>query len=424
MTVLIKGAHILDPVSGMDEPGDILLRDGRFALVGGNIGGSADVVIDGAGLCAAPGLADIHVHLRDPGQTHKEDILSGAMAAAAGGFTAVCCMPNTTPAVDTPETVRYILQRARRAPVRVYPVAAITQGLQGEAFTDFAALRAAGAVALSDDGRPVADRARMAEAMRRAAENGLRIASHCEDLSIIDGGILHKGAVSEQLGVRGMDRRSEDAITERECALALETGAPVHICHVSTAGAVEAVRRAKAAGAPVTCETGAHYLLLTDQLLLSRDADYRMNPPLREQADCDAVCEGLVDGTIDCLITDHAPHSPEEKADFLRAPNGVVGLETSLAGCITALVETGRMSLLALVERMAVRPRQIMGLPGGRLQAGEAADLTLFDPKERWVVDPERFYSRARNTPFKGMELTGRVKYTFLDGRLTYMDQE
>jgi dihydroorotase len=326
--------------------------------------------------------------------------------------------------VDTPQAVRYILQRARRAPVRVYPVAAITKGLQGQEFTDFAALRAAGAVAVSDDGRPVADRARMGEAMRLAAENGLRVASHCEDLSIIDGGILHKGAVSEQLGVKGMDRRSEDEITERECALALETGAPVHICHVSTAGAVEAVRRAKAAGAPVTCETGAHYLMLTDRLLLTRDADYRMNPPLREQADCDAVCQGLVDGTIDCIITDHAPHSPEEKADFLHAPNGVVGLETSLAGCITALVETGRLSLSQLIARMAVRPRQIMGLPGGSLRPGEAADLTLFDPKQRWTVDPERFYSRSRNTPFKGMELTGRVKYTFLAGRITYMDQE
>ncbi|WP_343256263.1 dihydroorotase [Ligaoa zhengdingensis] len=423
--MLIRNARVVDPQNGLDERLDLLVKGGKVAAIGHSLAADGEPVLEAGGLVACPGLIDMHVHLRDPGFTHKEDIASGCAAAAAGGFTAVACMPNTKPVTDCPEVLRYIRDRAKETGLsRVYPVAAITKGMAGTELTDFAALREAGAVALSDDGKPVESDALMEEAIRRSSEMGMFITSHCEDLAIIDGGIIHKGSVSEALGVKGMDRRSEDSITERECLLAERTGGRIHIAHVSTRGSVEIIRSAKARGVRVTAETAPHYLMMTHELLRTRDANFRMNPPLREQEDVDAVMEGVLDGTLDCIITDHAPHAPEEKADFLHAPNGIVGLETSLAATLTVLHHRHGAPLSKIVELMSVHPAHILGVPGGSLSVGTSADITLFDPDEAWTVRAEQFKSKSRNTPFEGMALRGRVKYTIRDGKIIYQDRE
>lgn len=413
---------MIDPANGLDKICDILIRNGVIAAVGEALSAPmGSEVLDAAGLVACPGLIDMHVHLRDPGFIHKEDISTGCAAAVAGGFTSVVCMPNTKPVCDTPEIVSYIRERAENVGLcRVYPTAAITLGEQGGALTDFAALKAAGAVALTDDGRPVEDPDLMERAVEQAALCGMLVISHCEDLAIVNGGIMHKGVVSEELGVPGISRDSEDSVTLRECEIALRTGGRVHIAHVSTEGSVDIIRRAKAQGARVTAETAPHYLLLTDELLHSRDANFRMNPPLRELSDIAEVRHGLRDGTLDCIITDHAPHTAEEKADFLRAPNGVVGLETSLAATLTALHHGDGMKLSRIVELMSTAPARVLGIPGGTLSVGAAADITLFDVGARWVVTPEAFHGKSKNTPFMGMELCGRVTFTILGGRLVY----
>ena len=422
-TIFIKGVRILDPAQGRDEMGNILITDGKIAAVGQVAQPDGAQIIDGTGLCASPGFVDIHVHLRDPGFTHKEDIFSGCRAAAAGGFTAVACMPNTNPPLDTPQSLTQLLERAKAADARIYPVAAITRGQQGAELCDYPALQAAGAVAISDDGRPVKNAAIMEEAMKQAYALHLPVISHCEDLDIIDGGIIHKGSVSEELGVKGMDRASEDSVTAREIALAAATGTAIHIAHVSTQGSVALIRDAKRRGVQVTCETAPHYMLLTHEELRRRDANWRMNPPLREREDCQAIVEGVRDGTIDAIITDHAPHAPQEKADFLKAPNGIIGLETSFAASCTALVKTGVISLSRLVELMAVAPRRILNLPGESLRVGQPADITIFDPGEEWTFTLEDIRSKSRNTPFLGMTFTGKVKYTLLEGRITYQDK-
>lgn len=421
----IKQARLIDPSSGTDQMGDLLVENGVIAAAGTVPAHSGDCeTLNATGLCLAPGLVDMHVHLRDPGFTHKEDILTGCAAAAAGGFTAVACMPNTKPACDSPEVVAEILGRAKAAKARVCPVAAITCGLRGEQRTDLAALREAGAVAVSDDGRPVPNNRLMLETLREAQEQGLCVISHAEDLEIVDGGIMHKGQVSAQLGVKGIDRASEDCNTAAVVALAESSGTRVHIAHVSTSGSVALIRDAKRRGAQVTCETGPHYFTLTDQKLLSQDANFRMNPPLREESDRLAILEGIADGTIDCIATDHAPHAKEEKAVFETAPNGVIGLETSLALCLTHLVRPGIIPLVRLIEMMSLSPARLLGIKAGTLQAGAPADLVLFDPEERWTVDRTRLHGKSENTCFDRMEVTGRVKYTLLGGRFTYRQQD
>lgn len=418
--LLICNARILDPSQQMDQIGDILLEGGRIAKIGQGLKAPGATVIEAKGLCAVPGLIDMHVHLRDPGFTHKEDILTGCQAAAAGGFTAVCCMPNTNPVTDSQDVLKYIQNKAKDALARVYPVAAITTGMQGEALTDFVRLKAAGAVAISDDGRPVENGGRMLEALKEAQKVGIPVISHCEDLTIIDGGIINKGQISEELGVKGMDRASEDSITAREIVLAESCGGSVHIAHVSTRGSVQLIREAKARGVQVTAETAPHYMMMTDQLLRSRDANFRMNPPLREAEDCKAVIAGVLDGTLDCIVTDHAPHAPQEKQDFMKAPNGIVGLETSFGAAHTVLVKQNGLPLLKLVEMMSTRPAQILGLPGGTLKEGAAADVTLIDPNMVWKVDKTKLYSKSCNTPFDGMELTGRAVCTILGGKISF----
>lgn len=330
------------------------------------------------------------------------------------------CMPNTNPTVSTPEVVREILEKARKADCRVYPLATITKDMKGMELSDFEALLKAGAAGFSDDGKPVANARLMQEAMVRCQELNVPIASHCEDLDIIGNGKMNLGEISKELGVPGMDRTSEDSVTAREIALAAGTGSSVHICHVSTKGSVDILRDAKARGVKVTAETGPHYFMLTDELLRRQDADYRMNPPLRTEEDRIAVLEALRDGVIDVIATDHAPHTPAQKQDFIQAPNGVVGLETSFGACMTSLVHTGIFSLYALIERMSTIPAKLMHLPAGSLKPGCAADLMMFDPDEEWIVDPSRFRSKSRNSPFKGMTFKGKVKLTLLSGRIVY----
>ncbi len=421
MKILIKEVHAVD--EGLDEVLDILVADGRIAKMGQNLHEPVDRVIDGTELTAFPGLFDMHVHFRDPGQTQKEDILTGCRAALAGGVTGVLCMPNTVPPADDPEILRYMTTKAKGTGVAVHPVGCITKGMAGGELTDFAALRAAGAAALSDDGRPVKNAELMRQALEMTKAEDMLITSHCEDLDIIHGGIMHKGSVSEELGVRGMDRASEDYITAREIVLASSVGARVHIAHVSTKGSVEIIRAAKRLGVPVTCETAPHYFMLTHEKLRSRDANDRMNPPLREESDRLAIEEAVLDGTIDCIVTDHAPHTREEKASFELAPNGIVGLETSLAATLTALYHTGKCSLAKIVELMAVTPRRILGLPPEKLSVGMPANLILVDVNRKWTVNPAKLHSKSGNTAFRGMELTGKTVMTITDGIIRYEDK-
>ena len=312
------------------------------------------------------------------------------------------------------------VDKAKDADARVYPIASITKGMLGQELNDIAALHAYGAVAVSDDGRPVENGGMMLNALKEAYKAGVPVISHCEDLTIIDGGIINEGRISKELGVKGMDRASEDSITAREIVLAESSDTAIHIAHVSTKGSVQLIREAKARGVKVTCETAPHYMMMTDELLLSYNANFRMNPPLREQEDCEAIVEGVLDGTIDAIVTDHAPHAAEEKANFLKAPNGIVGLETSFAAACTVLVHQCGMSLLDLVKLMSTNPANLLRLPGGTLREGSLADIVLFDPDRSWTVDAEKLHSKSKNTPFDGLELTGRVVRTILGGKTVF----
>ncbi len=399
--------------------GDLVISDGRFSQVGGSAQISrGDEVIDAKGLCVLPGLVDIHVHLRDPGQTHKEDIASGCAAAAAGGVTSLVCMPNTVPTVDSAETVEYIIGKAQETGIHVYPAAAITYGLSGKGCCDYETLQKAGAAAISDDGRPVENDDMLMTALKEGKRLGLPVLCHCEDLKQAAGGKVHEGKASETLGVKGMSSSSEYGDIDRTIRLAESVNAPVHICHVSTKESIEIIRQAKARFVKVTCETAPHYFVYTYEKVLGRDADYRMNPPLREEEDRLAVIHGLLDGTIDAIATDHAPHSPEEKADFIAAPNGVVGMETSLAATLTNMKE--RLSLCDIVRLMSKAPAELMGIEGGEIKEGAPADFVLVDLSEKWTVDPERLHGKSKNAVFKGEILTGRVKATYCGGRKVF----
>ena len=418
MTLLIKNVHAVD--MHWNQKTDIFIRDGRIVKIAPDVNVIADRVIDGSALTAMPGLFDMHVHFRDPGQTHKEDILTGCQAALAGGVTGVLCMPNTNPPIDSPEILSYILEKAKNTGVQVCPVACITKGMKGEALTDFTELKANGAVCLSDDGRPVKNAELMRLALEKAYQAGILVASHCEDLDIINGGIMHKGSVSQELGVKGMDRASEDYITAREIVLASSVKGRIHICHVSTKGSVDIIREAKRLGVQVTCETAPHYFMLTHEKLRSRNANDRMNPPLREEEDRQAIEQAVLDGTIDCIVTDHAPHTQEEKADFEHAPNGIVGLETSLAATLTALYHTGKCSLEKIIQLMSANPRKLLNLPPVHIKEDAPANLILVDLNKKWKVDPSKLHSKSCNTAFRDMKLTGKVMMTITDGIIRY----
>ncbi len=417
-SILIRNVRAVD--AEIDITADVLIENDKIAAVGNDLTADAGQTIDGTGLVLMPSLFDMHVHFRDPGQTHKEDVLTGCSAALAGGVTGVLTMPNTKPPCDSPETIKYVMDKAEGTGVKVYQVGCITGGMSGNGLCDYDAFKAAGCICISDDGRPVENAEMMRKALELSKENGLLVASHCEDLSIINGGIMNKGETSEKLGVKGMDRASEDYITAREMILASSVDARIHICHVSTEGSAAMIRFAKSRGVKVTCETAPHYFMLTDELLNKRDADYRMNPPLRTPNDVRAIIDAVKDGTIDCIVTDHAPHAAEEKADFEKAPNGVVGLETSLAATLTALYHTGEITLNKVVELMCVNPRKILGLETPAVSAGKPADLVLVDIDRKWTVEPEKLHSKSHNTVFKGMTLTGKPIMTISNGEIKY----
>lgn len=418
--IIIRNARIIDPSQGLDETGNILLAGGKIAAAGGRFEPPEDgLELDAAGLVAAPGLIDMHVHLRDPGFPQKEDVVSGCAAAAAGGVTTVAAMPNTNPTADSPEVLDYLLKKAEPLGVHVVPIAAATKGRQGKEPVDFKLLVSHGAAAFSDDGSPVPTAAMMLQAMRGAAQAGKVMISHCEEPSLA-GGLVNEGEISRKLGVKGLPAAAEEIHAARELILALDYGLPVHLAHMSTRLSLALIRDFKKRGAKVTCETCPHYFSLDESLLLKRDADYRMNPPLRTRDDVAAVREALRDGTVDVIVTDHAPHAAAEKADFKTAPNGVTGLETSLAAGITFLVKTGILTLPELIEKMSAAPARILGLDAGTLKPGAPADIVLFDPAQEWTVDPAALRSRSHSTPFKGMRLTGKVKTTIAGGRIVF----
>ncbi len=404
-----------------EETVDIAVENGIIRDVGSALDFKADRIIDGKGkLVAFSGLFDMHVHFRDPGLTYKEDIITGAAAAKAGGFTGVACMPNTVPPVDSVDVVNYVKEKAVLTGIDVLPIACVSKGMKGKELTDFSELKRAGAVAFSDDGRPVENAELMRKAIEQAKKAGVTIISHCEDLNIINGGIINKGEVSKALGVKGMDRASEDYITAREIALAMSMDAHIHIAHVSTVGSCNIIRAAKTDGVKVTCETAPHYFTFTDEKLYSKDADYRMSPPLRTEEDRKAVERAVCDGTIDCIITDHAPHSEEDKTDFYTAPNGVVGLETSLAATLTQLYHTSLLPLYKINELMSVNPRKILGLEPVSLTKGSVADITVFDPDLEWIVEKDKLHSKSKNSVFKGENLKGKVLYTISKGEVVF----
>ena len=426
MKYLIRQGRLVDPVSGIGGVMDILLEGDKVAVIGSDLSAPGAQVIDAAGLTVCAGLVDMHVHLREPGFEYKETISSGARAGAAGGFTSIACMPNTKPVIDSPGAVAFVKEKAalarREGGARVWPIAAVSRGQKGQEVNDYEGLKAAGAVALSDDGVPVQNANLLRDAMILAHRQGLTILSHCEDADLVQNFAVNEGRVSRQLRIPGRPAIAEELQVMRDAMLAEETGAAVHICHISTAKSVAIVRRYKKKGVQITCETCPQYFTFTEEEVLQQGSLARVNPPLRTSADVEAIIEGLKDGTIDAIATDHAPHSAEEKARPLtEAPSGMVGLETALAATLTALYHTGEMSLSDILRKMTLNPACILRLPGaGRLSVGGEADLVLFDPDEEWTVDPEQFRSQARNTPFGGRTLKGRVKYTIIGGEVIY----
>lgn len=416
----IRGGRIIDPVSGKDFIGDLILENGTIKAVGEqlNLDGCEDI-IEAAGMAVAPGLVDVHVHFRDPGLTYKEDILTGAHAAAAGGFTTVVCMANTKPVIDNAETLQYVLNKGKETGIHVLSCACVTKGMQGKELVDMDALRAAGAAGFTDDGIPILDEEVLKAALIKAEELQVPVSLHEEDPKLITNNGINRGPVSEKLGIGGSPAEAEITMVERDCRLAEETGSYVNIQHISTAGAVEVVRASKRRGSHVTAEAAPHHFTLTDEAVLTYGTLAKMNPPLRTEADRQAVIEGLKDGTIDMIATDHAPHSIDEKGKPLtEAPSGIVGLETSLALGITELVKPGCLTLMELMRKMSQNPAALYHLPYQGIAEGAPADLVIFAADEEWK--PESFCSKAVNTPFKGWNLTGRVHYTICDGKIVY----
>ena len=425
MKLLIQKGRLVDPVGGIGGVMDILIEDGKLAVIGSDLREPEAQVLDARGLTVCAGLVDMHVHLREPGFEYKEDIGTGTAAAARGGFTSVACMPNTRPVLDGPEQIDYVLRRASEScGVRVWPIGAVSKGEKGEELTDFEALKAAGAVALSDDGVPVQSADLMRDALIRCRRQGLTILSHCEDADMVRNYAVNEGRVSRALGLPGRPAVAEELMVMRDAMLAEETGSAVHICHISTAGSVDIVRQFKKKGVAITCETCPQYFTLTEEEVLKQGSLARVNPPLRTRQDVEAIIEGLRDGTIDVIATDHAPHSAQEKARPLaEAPSGMVGLETALGVTLTALYHTGKMDLSDLLKKLTFHPACILRIPKGRLSLGGEADFTIFDLNQEWTVDPERFASKGRNTPFAGKRLKGKVKYTIVGGKIVYQDE-
>lgn len=421
MSLIIKNGRIMDPVTGTNETADVTIADGRIVKIGHAEDTGADCVIDAEGMIVAPGLMDAHVHFRDPGQTYKEDIVTGCRAAAKGGFTRVLCMANTKPPVDTTETLRYCLERGRQTGIRMEQAACLTVGMQGRELTDMDALAAAGAAAFTDDGIPVMDEKLLLQAMRIAKRLDMTISLHEEDPLLIQGVGVNQGEVSRQLGYGGAAAAAEDIMVARDCMLALHTGARICIQHISSANSVEIVRMAKKLGADVHAEATPHHFTLTEKAVLVYGTNARMNPPLRTEKDRLAIIEGLRDGTIDMIVTDHAPHSREEKNQpIAKAPSGIIGLETSLALAIRSLVEPGHLSMMEVLRLMSTNPALLYRMEPASVRENAPADLVIFRRDEEWTADS--FVSKAANSPFAGWKLPGRIHYTICGGSIVWED--
>ncbi|OGC34217.1 dihydroorotase [candidate division WOR-1 bacterium RIFOXYB2_FULL_48_7] len=422
--ILIKNGRVIDPQAGIDGLRDILLENGKVSRLGGHLSSPGAKIIEAKGMLVMPGLIDMHVHLRDPGRPDKETIASGTRAAALGGFTSICCMANTSPVMDNPAVVEYVLAKARQeGVVNVYPIAAVTKGLKGEEFAEMGRCAREGAIAFSDDGRPVMSAAMMRKALEYAKQFDKPIISHCEDINLSAGGSMNEGRVSTEIGLPGIPALAEEVMVARDIMMAKEYGR-VHIAHVSTAGSVKLIKQAKQAGADISCETCPHYFSLTDEAIRSYDTAAKVNPPLRTKSDQQAIIKALKIGIIDVIATDHAPHTEEDKnVEFNLAATGLVGLETALALVLTRLVAKKTLTLKQLVERMSSNPAKILRFSHkGTLKPGSDADVIIVDPKAEWVVDEKKFASKGRNTPFKGWKLTGKVVHTIVGGSIVVKD--
>ncbi len=423
MQLLIRGGRVVDPAQGVDDRLDLLIQDGKILRLGRDLAAPDAQILNAGGLTAAPGLVDIHVHLREPGFEAKETVSTGCAAAARGGVTTLVAMPNTRPAADCPEVVQLVRDKAAPTRINVLPAGAVTLGQKGEQLTDFAALKAAGVPALTDDGVPIQNLALLRRALLEAKRLSLPLLDHCEDRDMVQNYAVNEGAVSRRLGLPGRPAVAEELQIMRDVMLAEDTGAHVHICHISTAKGVDIVRQAKARGVHVTCETCPQYFTLTEDEILRQGTMARVNPPLRTQADVEGIRAGLIDGTIDAIVTDHAPHTAGEKSKPLPdAPSGMVGLETSLALALTGLYHTGLLPLARVLDLMSASPAALLGLDKGTLAAGRDADLILFDPDQEWIIDKTKFASKGRNTPFHGRTVRGRVKYTISRGTIIYQE--
>lgn len=424
MKTIIKNGHVVDPANKINGRMDILVLDGIIAAVGEDLPPEGAEIIDGEGRYVLPGLVDVHTHLREPGFEYKEDISTGTRSAAAGGITSVACMANTNPVGDNRSVMRYIIDKAKDVGVvNVYPIGAITKGLKGEELTEISELKAAGAIAVSDDGKPVANAATMKEALIRAAELDIPVICHCEDPHLAEGGAMNEGMQSAMMGLKGIPSSAEDVMVARDVLLAEYTGTPVHIAHVSTEVSVEIIRHAKARGVRVTTETCPHYFTLTDEACSGFNTLAKVNPPLRTPKDRQAIIQGLKDGTIDMIATDHAPHHPDEKnMDYAKAANGLVGFETSLPLTYTYLVKPGHITLEDMVRKMSLRPAEFLGIGRGKLSVGSPADIIMVDFDQEYVVDIESFRSKSKNSPFNGFKVSGKVTHTMVGGKLVLKD--
>ena len=418
--MIIKNGNLV--LKNSVEKKDILIEDGKITAIGENLQAEGHEVVNAQGLHIFPGLIDMHVHLRDPGFEHKEDIESGSKAAVKGGFTQICCMPNTNPVMDNKVVVSYVKHKAQEVGLcKVHPIGAITKGEKGEQLAEIGEMKKAGAVAISDDGVAVKSSRLMRLAMEYASGFGVKCLCHCEDKELVDGGVVNEGLSSTIAGLKGIPRAAEDIIIAREIALAESLDVPVHICHVSTFSGVRLIRNAKAAGVKVTAETCPHYFSVTDEIVTRFDTNTKVNPPIREEIDRQAILEGLKDGTLDCIVTDHAPHHINDKnVEYNQAAFGISGIETSLGFAITYLYKTGVLTLPQIAQKMSTAPAEILNLNGGEIVEGGVADLTIVDIEKKFTVDPEKFVSKGKNSPFKGYVLNGVVEYTIVDGDIKY----
>jgi len=423
MKLLIQNGHVIDPAAGRDGKYDILIEDTKVSEIAPHIEAErADQVVAASGCYVVPGFIDLHVHLRDPGLTYKETLATGSLAAAKGGFTSICPMPNTKPVTDTPEKIRALLERAKtESAVHILPIGAVTLGQEGGVITDMKGMAEAGAVGVSEDGKSVMNSQVYREGMKLARENGLVVMAHCEDKNLVNGGVMNAGAKAEELGLPGITNAVEDVIVARDILLAKETGAKLHLCHCSTADSVALTRLGRELGVDVTAEVCPHHFVMSCEEITEDHGRFKMNPPLRGKADVEALKKGLADGTMDCISTDHAPHAPEEKnCSMMQAAFGIVGLETAFALGYTCLVEAGVLSLNRLVELMTTKPAAVLGIGKGCIAEGRTADIAIVDVRESYRIDASAFASKGKNTPFDGMTVKGRVKATIVDGEVVY----